>query len=414
MVSLEVVKYGYTPINNRVAKKIIGPNYDEFQNNVEIFNILKKNRENILSITMPHCDVEDVKLIMKDGSQEALNHGLENFNRLINSNKVKEIKNFLWVYEIQSSRDPSFFQIGIGGMAKTSEIRYEKNPSGTILRNEEVYEEKVEGRAKIIKKFGAFLGIVNCAVEDKSNSLLTELNSYKLSRKPDLTVPDEQKNIHRLWFVFEKKQIEKFVEILRNEEYAYVADGNHRSLAALSLGYNNFLAVFFPVSRMRILSYNRLVKPDFEVSIDEISNKLKDYFLINKLNKKPKSVPSEIHNFYLYTRSQWFHLICKMENIKPLTLRDEIDSEIIHKFIFEKIFKISNRKDPRINYVGGNRDIKFLTKRVDNGEYKYAFLLAPVEMRQFIEISRKNLFMPPKSTWFDPKIRIGLVIAKVQ
>lgn len=414
MITITPIKSGYVPLNNDVAKKIVGPNYDEFQSDIEIFNILKHNRDNILSVSMAHCDVEKESLIMEDGSDVALDHALANFNKLISSGKLKNVRNFLWVYEITSHRDPSLLQIGLGCMARTDEIRTDKNPKGSILRNEEVYQNKVEGRAKLIKKLGAFDGIVNNAVEDKNNIFLSALNSYKELREADITVLDEQNNIHRVWIVTEKDKIDNFVSILKKEEYAFVADGNHRSAAAALLGYERFLTVFFPVSRMGLLSYNRLVNPDINFSMEEFVNKLSKYFDVKYLDKDPVSSPKDIHNIYIYTDKKWLHLICKMDMIKPESIQEEIDSDIVQKKIYQEIFNIHNTKDKRINYVGGNRDISYLKSRVDNGEFKYAFVLSPVKMSQFIEVSKKKLFMPPKSTWFDPKIRIGLVIAMVE
>ncbi|MBN2544876.1 MAG: DUF1015 domain-containing protein [Spirochaetes bacterium] len=414
MATLTTVKEGYIPANNEAAEKIIGPNYDEFQNDLEIYNILKNNRCNILSISMPHCDVDKPENFMTDGSDEALEHGLENFIKLINSNMVKKINNFLWVYEIISHRNPNQVQLGIGGMGKTSEIRTDKNPKGTIIRNEEVYQAKVEGRAKNIKKLKAFLGVVNNALEDKNGKILNELNKYKNSRNPDIDTIDEQKNVHKLWLVTDKNEIENFQNIIKEEEFSFVADGNHRSAAAASLGYENFLTVFFPMSRMGLLSYNRLLKSDDNISFEEFKKKLSKNFEVQELNINPEKMPDKIHSIFIYTEKKWLKLTCKMNVIKPENVVQEIDSNIVQRKIFDEIFNIQNTSDKRINYVGGNKDIDYMVSKVENNEYKYAILLPPVDMKQFAEVSKQNLFMPPKSTWFDPKIRIGLIIASVQ
>jgi len=411
---LTAVKEGYIPADNEKAKKIIGPNYDEFQNDLEIYNILKNNRDNILSISMPHCDVDKPENFMTDGSDEALNHGLDNFNRLINSSKVRKINNFLWVYEIISRRNPLQVQLGIGGMARTSEIRTDKNPAGSIIRNEEVYQAKVEGRAKNIKKLNAFLGIVNNALEDKSNKILNELDKYKNSRTPDIETEDEQKNIHKVWLVTDKNEIENFKNLIKEEELSFVADGDHRSAAAASLGYENFLTVFFPMSRMGLLSYNRLLKPDINISFDELKNRAAENFEIEELKKSPDKMPDKVHEILIYTEKKWLKLKCKMSAIKPENTVQEIDSNIVQRKIIDEIFNIKNTADKKINYVGGNKDIDYLVSKVDNKEFKYAILLSPVDMKQIAEVSKQNFFMPPKSTWFDPKIRIGLVIARVQ
>jgi uncharacterized protein (DUF1015 family) len=192
-----------------------------------------------------------------------------------------------------------------------------------------------------------------------------------------------------------------------------VADGNHRSAAAAMLGKEHFLAVFFPTHRMHLEPYNRLL-PALGQSPEVLIMKLAQSFDIRPLGPIPEFRPQRIHEIGLYHAGLWHLLKPRAGTFDPHNAAESIDAAIVHKHIVQEALGIADARDKRINYVGGNKDSLYLMARVDAGDYDLALSLAPVTMQQFVDVCEQNLFMPPKSTWFDPKIRSGMVMALLE
>jgi len=200
------------------------------------------------------------------------------------------------------------------------------------------------------------------------------------------------------------------MNLLAAEPAAYVADGNHRSAAAAAMGLDHFLTVFFPTSRLGLEPYNRLL-PLNGLTAATFLHQLEEKFETKKLGKTTPYRPAHVGLIGLYLNGEWYELTPKAGTFDPGNAAESIDSDIIQRQIIDGILKISDARDKRINYVGGNKDAAYLVERVDHGDYGLALSVAPVTMQQFVDVCEQNLFMPPKSTWFDPKIRSGLVIA---
>jgi uncharacterized protein (DUF1015 family) len=218
---------------------------------------------------------------------------------------------------------------------------------------------------------------------------------------------------HHFWLIEDDATINKITELFKTKvPYTYVADGHHRTAAAALVGnekkgknpnhngteeYNYFLAVHFPDNQLKIIDYNRLVKD---------LNGLTPAQVIEKLNKPP-----QLHEFGMYLDGKWYAL-----NAKPGTYNDNdpigvLDVTILSNLILDEIFGIKDlRTDKRIDFVGGIRGLGALKTRVDSGEMKVAFALFPVSMKQLIDIADTGNIMPPKTTWFEPKLRSGLVV----
>lgn len=410
MVSLSPVRSALVPIDSGAASRISAPNYDEFQGDHEVFALIQQKPDCVLRITMAHCDVEDFSQRLVDGSPEALERARENFDALVASEDTRVMSNVLWVYEIVSPRRPDVRQLGIGGFGRTSEIRTEESPQGVVIRNEGIRPEKAEGRAKLIQATSSYIGTVNCAVRDCDGRLLAALESHADAREPDYTTTDEAGNVHRVWLMTKPDAIATFQQLLAEEPHAYVADGNHRSAAAAALRKEHFLAVFFPTSRLRLEPYNRLVE-DTGISGPSLVERLKGSFSVEPRGPLPSFRPGEVHRIGLYTQRQWYELVPKPHTFDPSNAAQSIDADIVQRHIFDAVLGITDARDRRLNFVGGNKDAAYLKSRVDSGEYAFAISLAPVTMDQFIAVCEQNRFMPPKSTWFDPKIRSGLVMA---
>jgi uncharacterized protein (DUF1015 family) len=190
--------------------------------------------------------------MLEDGSEAALDKARANLQDLAASSRVRGVSQILWVYEIISPKRPGVRLIGLGGLARTGEIRTDRTPEGCIVRNEGIRQKKADGRAQLIQKTQCFTEGVNCAVEDRGGKLITALERIADSRPCDYSCVDEAGNRHNSWLVSDSPMQRELIALLASEPVAYVADGNHRSAAAATLGREHFLCVFFPTSRMAL------------------------------------------------------------------------------------------------------------------------------------------------------------------
>ncbi|CAK8987094.1 Uncharacterized protein SCF082_LOCUS833 [Durusdinium trenchii] len=405
------IQHALVPVDSDAARRISAPNYDEFQSDREVWELLQQEPESVLRVTMAHCHVADLASAPAEGGPEALAHSSSEMQSLVESPRMRRIDGLLWVYEITSPKRSDAPQLGVGGFAATNEIRTESNPDGVIVRNEGIRPEKADGRARLIEATNAYIGTVNLAVSDKSGGLTSELVRISTSQACDYETVDEAGNRHRVWLVTESSEQDQIIKLLAAEPAAYVADGNHRSAAAAQLGKENFLAVFFPTERLGLEPYNRLL-PLSDISSDAFLSELEGSFEVERLGTLEEGFrPNGIHEIGGYVQGAWYRLLPKPGSYDENDAAGSIDADIVQQQIIAKILKIEDARDKRINYVGGNKDASYLQARVDSGEFDVAISLAPVTMDQFVAVCEQNQFMPPKSTWFDPKIRSGLVVA---
>jgi uncharacterized protein (DUF1015 family) len=449
MVTLRPVTRALVPVDSDAARRISAPNYDEFQSDREVWDLLQARPENVLRITMAHCHVNSLDQAPEEGGDDALAHAGEQMGELRESPLTREVGQLIWVYEITSPKRSDLPQLGVGGFAKTSEIRTDRTPGGCIVRNEGIRQEKADGRARLIEATRAYIGTVNLAVQDEQGDLVRTLEEIVGSGPCDFETPDEAGNRHRVWIVTDEQRQHRLLELLDREPAAYVADGNHRSAAAADLGKEHFLTVFFPASRLGLEPYNRLL-PLGEVSPEQFLEQLHRNFEVEELDGAVPFRPERVHEIGVYVgrgdggtggpeRSstnegekdsstgneaapsspssesfpggRWLRLTPRSGTYDPNNAAEAIDADIVQRHIIEGILGIADARDKRINYVGGNKDAAYLAHKVDAGEYDVAISLAPVTMEQFMAVCEQNRFMPPKSTWFDPKVRSGLVMA---
>jgi uncharacterized protein (DUF1015 family) len=231
---------------------------------------------------------------------------------------------------------------------------------------------------------------------------------------------------HHFW-VIKKKEINKLIEKLFAEKvpFTYVADGHHRTAAAALVGkekreknlshigteeYNFFLAVHFPADQLQIIDYNRTIKDLNGLTPEELITRLGDSFVIEEKGSRTFK-PKKLHNFSMYLDGKWFSLTAKPGTYDDSDPIGVLDVTILTNQILKPVLDIQDlRRCKRIDFIGGIRGLGELKKRVDSGEMKVAFALYPVSMNQLITIADSGNIMPPKSTWFEPKLRSGLVI----
>ncbi|HSQ45992.1 MAG TPA: DUF1015 family protein [Lutibacter sp.] len=234
---------------------------------------------------------------------------------------------------------------------------------------------------------------------------------------------------HHFW-VIEDAEVNKTLEKLFKEKVpcTYVADGHHRTAAAAGMSaefgaqnpnhtgnepYNYFMAVHFPDNQLQIIDYNRVVKDLNGLNPAEFLKKIEENFEITQVSGSIVK-PEKLHDFSMYLDGKWYGLTAKKPTYNDDNPIDSLDVSVLSKYILEPILNIRNlRTDTRIDFVGGIRGLSELSKRVDSGEMAVAFALFPVSMNQLMNIADTGNIMPPKVTWFEPKLRSGLVINKL-
>jgi len=231
---------------------------------------------------------------------------------------------------------------------------------------------------------------------------------------------------HRVWTIDDVNSLEQIESLFKSDVPSiYIADGHHRTAAGALVGKelrdsrngnsndnkrdNYFMAVVFPDNQLKILDYNRVVKDLNGLSEDELMGKLQEKFTIEQ--KEHQYRPETMHTFGMYINNKWYKLTSKDGTYNDNDPVGQLDVTILSTNVLEPFFNIVDlRKDKRIDFVGGMRGLGELEKRVDSGEMKVAFSMYPVSMKQLISISDNDLIMPPKVTWFEPKLRSGLFV----
>lgn len=410
MVRIHPIPRALVPRDSSAAQRLCSPNYDEFQGDSEIRALLRSQSDSVLAITMPHTLPGPDGSLPPEGSPAALRQAAARMSALAAGPLTREVAGALYLYEIADPGRPSTRQIGLGGMVSASEIRTDQNPGGSIVRNEGVRLPKARGRADLIEATRAIIGTVNNAVEDSSGRFASRLESVADLREPDHQARAEDGCNHKIWLVTDPELRQELTAAAEAEPFAYVADGNHRSAAARMLNLKGFLAVLFPAGSMGLAPYNRLVRGGRKRA-DRWRADLSEDFRVDAAPTSSDFQPRETHTIGLYAGGKWLRLSPREGTFDASNAAESIDAAIVQRLVFSRLCGINDARDGRLTFVGGDRDASYLRSRVDSGEFAFAVTLPPVTMAQFIEICRQRRMMPPKSTWFSPKIRSGLVMA---
>lgn len=299
--------------------------------------------------------------------------------------------------------------------------------TGKIKKHELTRRDKEEDRMKHVRVNNANIEPVFFAYPDNKDVDAIVAKYTKGAPEYDYTAELDGFR-HTFWIIDDDADIQRITELFAAMPAMYIADGHHRSAAAALVGaekakqnpnhrgdeeYNFFMAVCFPANQLTIIDYNRVVKDLNGLSDEEFLKKLSEDFIVEKKGTEIFK-PSRLHEFSLYLGGNWYSLVAK-----PGTYNDNdpigvLDVTISSNLILDKILGIKDlRSDKRIDFVGGIRGLGELKKRVDSGEMKVALALYPVSMKQLIDIADTGNIMPPKTTWFEPKLRSGLVIHKL-
>ena len=298
---------------------------------------------------------------------------------------------------------------------------------GIIKKHELTRADKEEDRMKHVRVNNANIEPVFFAYPD--NQVLNEIISRYASTEPeyDFVAPIDGFR-HQLWLVADDADIQTITAEFAKMPSLYIADGHHRSAAAALVGqerakqnpnhrgdeeYNYFMAVAFPASQLTILDYNRVVKDLNGMTAKEFLTALAKNFDI-EYKGDAEYRPQQLHEFSLYLEGGWYSLLAHDDTYNANDPIDVLDVSISSRLILDELLGIKDlRRDDRIDFVGGLRGLGELKRRVDSGEMKMALALYPVTMKQIMDIADSGNIMPPKATWFEPKLRSGLVIHKL-
>ena len=338
----------------------------------------------------------------------------ENLDKLVSDGiLVQDNKPMLYVYELTMDGRS---QTGL--VACTSIDEY---LNGIIKKHELTREDKEQDRIRHVDICNANTGPIFLAYRTVDEISAIIENVKKNAPVYDFTAEDGIK--HRAWVIDNDETANKLIELFKAVPNLYIADGHHRNASAAKVGlkrraehpdytgdeeFNYYRAVIFPSDQLKIMDYNRVVKDLNGMTSEEFMNKLAEKFDIHEAEGKAK--PEKQYDFGMYLDKKWYMLTAK-ENLRVNDAVAGLDVSILQDNVLIPILGIGDiRTDKRIDFVGGIRGLGELERRVDSGEMKVAFAMYPTSIDQLMTIADENKIMPPKSTWFEPKLRSGLFI----
>lgn len=395
------------------ADKAAAPPYDVLSSE-EAREMAKDNPYSYLHINKPEIDLEkgidlyDNRVYLK---------GAENLQKFIVQGIVAQddTPHFYVYKQIMGKHE----QTGLVACASVAEYENDR-----IKKHELTRQEKEDDRVNHIDHLNAQVGPVFLTY--RAEEAIDRLIEKVVQNKAEYDFVSQDGIRHIFWVVQNPELSAEIQEAFRKIDPLYVADGHHRSAAAMRIKqmrqaanknhtgneeYNFFLTVIFPHNQMQILDYNRVVKDLFGLSKDTFLEKVAEKFTVRKSVENQPFKPAKAHEFGMYLQGKWFKLEAKPGSFNAHDPVKRLDVSLLQENLLSPILGITDpRKDKRIDFVGGIRGLKELEKRVDSGEWAVAFALHPTSIEDLMAIADAGKIMPPKSTWFEPKLKSGLVV----
>lgn len=401
---------GIRPVKD--FEKIACPPYDVI-NSEEARAMAQGNELSFLHIDKPEIDLAEGT---DPYSPAVYEKAKENFNKFLSQGILKQDTKPCFYLYAQTMADRT--QYGLVGAVST--LEYDR---GIIRKHELTRKEKELDRSKHVNILNATTGPVFLTYPDQQE--LDEVVAGVTTQIPVCSFMSDDGIRHTFWVIDDDGDIKKITAAFKKIPVLYIADGHHRSAAAGNVAamrrkkhpkagedasFNYFLAVIFPSSQLFIMDYNRLVKDLNGRTPEEFIQVLKKDFFVQATGL---STPPKRHMFGMYFGGQWYTLTAKKGSFNEEDPVSSLDVSILQRNVLQPLLNIGDpRTDKRIDFVGGIRGVAELERRVNNGEFKVAFSMYPTSIEELIKVADAQLIMPPKSTWFEPKLRSGLVVYK--
>ena len=387
----------------------------DVMNSAEAAAMAEGKPESLLHITRAEiCFDADID----SHSDEVYDRAVINFKDFQKNGYLKQDEQAQYYIYAQTRNGKT--QYGIVGAAACADYN-----NGIIKKHELTRHDKEEDRKVLTRRLNANIEPVffTYRAVDEIDAIVDAIVKNQ-SATYDFTAEDGFG--HHFWVIENAATNKRIEELFRDKvPFTYVADGHHRTAAAAGIGkereaanpnhtgdeaYNYFMAVHFPDNQLQIIDYNRVVKDLNGLSATDFVNKVKQNFEVTAISNKIVK-PSKIREFSMYVEGKWYGLTAKEGTYNDNDPIDSLDVSILSKTVLEPVLNIKDlRTDTRIEFVGGIRGLGALQTRVDKGEMAVAFALYPVSMKQLMHIADTGNIMPPKVTWFEPKLRSGLII----
>ena len=373
--------------------------------------------KSLLHIIKPEIDFDP---IADEHSQPVYDKAVENFKLWQDRGWLKQDNKEM--YYIYAQTMDGRTQYGLVAAANVDDYM-----TGKIKKHELTRKDKEDDRMIHVRIQNANIEPVFFAYPD-----VPEMNeiveNFVKTHEPEYDFVAADGFGHKFWVIDDDAINARITEIFKNIPAMYVADGHHRTAAAARVGaekreqnpnhtgneeYNYFLAVIFPESQLKVIDYNRVVKDLNGLTPEQFLAELSKSFEVKEMGAEIYK-PTKLHNFGMYLNGKWYSLTAREGTYNDNDPIGVLDVTVLSNLVFDKILNLGDlRTSKRIDFVGGIRGLGELQKRVDSGEMVAAFALYPVTMRQIIDIADTGNIMPPKTTWFEPKLRSGLVIHKL-
>lgn len=402
---------------DKFADKVAALPYD-VMNSDEAREMVKGNPYSFLYVDKAEIDLEKTIDLYDKRVYEKAN---ENLKEMIKDGVlVKDAKENLYIYrEIMDGRS----QIGLVGCTSIDDYI-----DDIIKKHEHTRADKEQDRINHVDYTDSNTGPIFMTYRSKPE-INSTINNWMIKNKPIYDFISEDDVTHTVWIIDDESTIEKLVSEFKSINYLYIADGHHRAASAVKVGlkrreshpsfdgneeFNFFLAVLFPDDQLHIMDYNRAVKDLNGNTEDEFLSKIEGKFTVEPYDLKDQCKPDIKHTFGMYLGEKWYKLTAKPGTFDEKDPVDRLDVSILQNNLLTPILGIADpRTDKRIDFIGGIRGLKELERRVDEG-MKAAFSMFPTTIQDLMDIADAGRVMPPKSTWFEPKLRSGLFIHELK
>jgi uncharacterized protein (DUF1015 family) len=394
------------------AKDIASPPYDVL-NSQEARDIIQKKPNSFLRVNKPECDFDD---------------SIDPHSQIIYEKAKINLNSFIKKGLMIQDTTPCFYvyRLSIGNTSQTGlccVMSIEDYDDGLIKKHEHTRPDKVKDRTKHIEILEAQVGPVFSIFRNRTN--VTKLFKNLTIEKPETSFTTEDDVTHQFWVIDNSNLIREIQSQFKTIDHCYIADGHHRSESAAEVfrqintkgkessypnAYQYFLQVLFPHDEVNILPYNRVAKIPNDLSLKQLLHNAESKFKIS-LNTNGYFSPDSPHVFGVYAGGNWYRMELLKQTWSSNDPVGEIDAEILQKNFIDPLLGIQDPKtDDRIQFVGGIRGHKALEKQVDSGDFDIAFSIFATTIDQLMNVADLQKVMPPKSTWFEPKLRSGMVV----